>query len=246
MNHHLRSPLPQEIPESFFSDLAGADSSIPLDAPARAESAEGTPALAPPNQEMVRQFGTPVPPGVWQPNKILPWYDAIIDDMFAHPGGTIAQTAARLQRNKVTVGLIVRSDLFKSRYEQRRAAYNLAIQERLTSKLVAVAEAALDHTKTALDKKQDQVPLPILKDIARDALDRLGYAPQSASNPTVAVQVNNNNSGGASVEVSPADLASARERLRLVEGRNAVASVAPPSDSPREGGVVIDGGLDAL
>lgn len=205
------APAAGEIPDSFFGDISVGVSAA---------------------RDLVANLGHPVPQGVWQPQKVLPWYDAIIDDMFAHPGCTMKETAARLARSPVTIGLIVRSDLFKTRYAQRRAAYNDEIQHRLTGKLVAVAEAALDHTLTALDKKKDSVPLPLLNEITNRALDRLGYGPSAQpANPAVQVNVN---TGDTSVQVGAEALAAARDKLRIVEGRNAAGPRSAPALAPAQ------------
>lgn len=216
---------PQEIPDSFFDEMA---SSVP--ATSRTELA------------LVDNLGSPEisrPSQGWQPQKIMYWYDAIIDDMFANPGCNLKDTAKRLQRSPVTIGLVVRSDLFKARYAQRRKAFNEEIDHRITGKLVQVAEKALDFTLEAMDKKRDSIPLPLLTDIQNRALDRLGYGPRSSSAPAaVNVQVN---TGDTTVSVSPEALASARDKLRLVEGRNALRI-----DDADGGTKIIEGNLDVL
>ena len=155
----------------------------------------------------------------------LRWYDGIIDDILANPGTTVIATAQRLGRSPGTISAITSSDLFKARWEQRRAAFSMALDLHLSSKLATVAEKALDHTIEQLDKKRDSIPLPILKDIALGSLDRLGYGPKSASPATV--QVNVNNVGAA----SPEALARARDRMRELELTSAAQR---PSASPRE------------
>jgi hypothetical protein len=143
--------------------------------------------------------------------------------------------------------------LFKARYAQRRAAYNEEIQHRLTGKLVKVAEAALDHTLVALEKKKDSVPLPLLKDITSDALDRLGYgvSPRAPSGAPGIVNVNVQATGQQvqEVQVTREALASARDKLRQVEANNSTA-VARLSGSGRLDevgeGKLIEGDLGAL
>jgi hypothetical protein len=160
--------------------------------------------------------------GHLKPSAALKWYDGIIDDILANPGTTIKDTAARLGRNPGTISAICNSDLFKSRWEQRRAQFSMALDLHLSQKLAQVAEKALDHTITALDKKQDTIPLPILKDLALGTLDRLGYGPSSRSE-SPSVSVNINNVGAASSEA----LARAREKMRSLELR-----ASPPVAGP--------------
>ena len=69
---------------------------------------------------------------------------------------------------------------------------------------------------TALEKKRENVPLPLLSEIVNSALDRLGYSPKKE--PTTAVQVNVN-SQQVVAPVSAEALGAARETLRLVEQR---------------------------
>jgi hypothetical protein len=150
--------------------------------------------------------------GHLKPSAALKWYDGIIDDILANPGTTIKDTAARLGRHPGTISAICNSDLFKARWEQRRQQFSMALDLHLSEKLAKVAEKALDHTITALDKKQDTIPLPILKDLALGTLDRLGYGPSSRSeSPSVNVNISN------SLAASPEALARARAKMRELE-----------------------------
>jgi hypothetical protein len=159
--------------------------------------------------------------GHLKPSAALKWYDGIIDDILANPGTTIKDTAARLGRSPSTISAIMNSDLFKSRWDQRRTQFSMALDIHLSEKLAQVAEKALQHTITALDKKQDTIPLPILKDLALGTLDRLGYGPSRSESP--AVSVNINNVGAASSEA----LARAREKMKSLELR-----ASPPVAGP--------------
>jgi hypothetical protein len=146
----------------------------------------------------------------------MAWYDGIIDDLLSHPGTTIKDCALRLGRSYGTVSTIYNSDLFKARYRQRREAFEETLKDKLTDKLVKVAEAALDHTLTALEKKRDAIPLPLLNDIAKSSLDRLGYGPEPprSGSPSVNVNLTNNN---ATQTVSAEGLARARAHLKTLE-----------------------------
>lgn len=195
----MPSSPPAAIPESFFADIAP---------PRPAELGD-----------LSQHSG-------WKPTKAMTWYDAIIDDMFAHPGTSLKETAARLGRSPVTVGLIVRSDLFKARYAQRREAFASELDMRLAGKLAKVAETALDLTQEVLNKKRDSVPLPLLNEITKGALDRLGYGPsRSESAQTVSVTVNNQQA--VSAQVSPDALARARENLRLLQTKAVDVTPSP-------------------
>ena len=188
MNQHTD---PTELPASFFADVAAV-----------------TPTSGP-------------PPGVrssegltgWKPTKSMLWYDSIIDDILANPGTSIKETAKRLGRHPQTISLVVGSDLFRARWAQRRAQFNDALESRLTAKLAVVAEKSLDATIQILDKKRESIPLPVLNDVVKNSLDRLGYGPSAPSAPP-AVQVN-----VSSNVVSAEALARARENLKVLEAK---------------------------
>ena len=163
----------------------------------------------------------PAKPGPHQPSVAQKWYDGIIDDILANPGTSIKDTAARLGRHPNTISAICNSDLFKSRWEQRRAQFSMALDLHLSNKLARVAEKALDHTLAALDRTQDKTPLPILKDLAMQSLDRLGYGPSLRESPSAQVNVNVQ-SGSASQE----GLAHARRQIELSAKRH--HEVPPP------------------
>lgn len=153
------------------------------------------------------------------------WYDSIIDDILAHPGTSLKETAARLNRAPNTIYLIVGSDLFKARWAQRRAKYNDDLDLRLTGKIAKLAEITLDATIAAVEAKRESMPIQHLKDIGKDALDRLGYgAPRSEASPGVHVHVNNNASAVAATQVSGESLARAREAMRQLNSMQIEAS----------------------
>lgn len=180
-------------------------------------------------------------PNSFVPRKAMYWYDSIIDDMFANPGTSIKDVAARLKRSPVTIGYIVTSDLFKARYAQRRNQFSEELDTRLIGKLAKVAELSLDFTLAALEKKRESVPLPLLHEISDKALARLGYGPKPAGPAAVAVTVNNSNTSAAQVvvPVSAAALAAARDTLKTIEQQKIVdlpLALVDSSASAAEGG----------
>lgn len=159
----------------------------------------------------------------WTPAGAMKWYDSIIDDMLANPGTSLVDTARRLGRSPSTVYTIASSDLFQARWAQRRQQFEDELNRRMVAKLTKAADMALDITIETMEKKRDAIPLPVLSDITKTTLDRLGYAPTERSAP--AVVVNNN-------VVSAEALAAAREKLKLVEG--SAKSVAGPPEPDGE------------
>jgi hypothetical protein len=171
----------------------------------------------------------------WQPSKFHPWYDAIIDDMLLHPGTTFKDVAIRLGRSPVAVGLICSSDLFKARYEARRASFNREVNERLVSRMSALAEKALDKAIDHLDTKPTS--LPLLNDIMKSTLDRLGYAPSQQA--TSSVVINNNPTAVGQAHVSSAALIKSRgymQQLQKLSSEPVVGIEVPVADSEVGGG----------
>jgi len=151
------------------------------------------------------------------------WYDNIIDDLLANPGTSLADVARRLGRSPSTIYTICGSDLFKARYSQRRAQFEDELDRRMVAKITKAADLALDATIEHLEKKRDAIPLPVLNELTKNTLDRLGYGPSMRDTP--AVVVNNN-------VVSAEALAAAREKLKVVEG--SVKTVAGPTEPDGE------------
>jgi hypothetical protein len=145
----------------------------------------------------------------WQPKRYRYWYDNIIDILLAEPHLSQKEIALKLGRHAATIGMIMNSDLFRARYEQRRSAKSLALQETLNGKLTATATLALEITEEVLRKKRDQVPLGELVDVADKALARLGYGPKVQSS-SAQVVVNN---ATVVAPVSADELRSARAKL---------------------------------
>lgn len=206
------SPVPREIPDSFFLGMADPEQ------PQRNPANVGKP-----------QSGS-------APMRALILYDAIIDDIFTNPTTTLVACAARLGKAASTVSLVVRSDFFRARWLQRREQYNADLNFRLSSKIAAAAEKSLDATMTAL-KDRTNIPLPVLDNINKTLLDRLGYAPSASGGP--AVVVNNNNTAAvagavANAEASPDGLANARRYLAILERRNAASGASPGNTTRSE------------
>ena len=159
----------------------------------------------------------------WTPAGAMSWYDGIIDDILSNPGTSLTDTAKRLGRSPSTVQAIVRSDMFRARFAQRRSYFEAELDRRIADKLTKVAELSLDAQIETLTKKRDAIPLPILNEVVKTSLDRLGYAPAKPDAGSVSVSINNN-------VVSPEALASAREKLKMLESKPTLeqAPVAGP------------------
>lgn len=156
--------------------------------------------------------------------KRLPWwYDRVIDEMIADPTIKLVDLAKRVGRAQSTLSAIINSDLFKSHYQNRRQQYAMRHDIGILEKNARIAHKGLDAILDVLDKKKDQVPLPMLKDVTDDALKRMGYG---VDTPAVAVNFNTVNNGNQVVlpsTVSKEDLLQAQMAVRQVQAMNAAA-----------------------
>jgi hypothetical protein len=147
--------------------------------------------------------------------------DAIIDLLLVDPTLTQNDIAIRLERHPSTVAMIMNSDLFRARYEQRRAAQRAALTAEINTRLSRVAFQALELTEEILAKGRTAIPLPQLVDVADKTLARLGYGPKMIANPTL-VMINNQTSVVA--PVTPEQLQAARQKL--IEAQSHASSAA--------------------
>lgn len=153
----------------------------------------------------------------WQPQKYRYWYDNIIDLLLVEPDLNQKQIAQRLSRSPVSIGLIMNSDLFRARYEQRRGDKSKALAEKINGKLTDVAILALELTHDKMQLQRTTVPLPDLVDVADKALTRLGYGAKSAPSAAVNVQINQ------TLPVSAEDLKASRARILEAQASPALA-----------------------
>jgi hypothetical protein len=152
--------------------------------------------------------------------------DAIIDLLLVEPSLTQKDIAIRLERHPATVGMIMNSDLFRARYEQRRGAQNAALTEEINTRLSRVAAQALELTEEILAEERTAIPLPQLVDVADKTLARLGYGPKMAVSPAV-VMINNQTSVVA--PVTPERLQGARQKLIEAQAHSSGATGGGPS-----------------
>jgi hypothetical protein len=156
------------------------------------------------------------------------WYSAIADWMLEHPGRPMTECAAYLKKAPSTVYAITASDTFREYFARRRSEWSQTHDQVLTQKLTSVTELALDSLLGQLEKKRDQIPMNIVKDLAVSGLDRLGFGPKTTPAVNVNVQQNDNRQQIA-IAVTASDLEEARIALRRVEQRR---SEEPPATVP--------------
>lgn len=160
------------------------------------------------------------PPGARkQKQRFAYWYDAIIEWMLLNPSGTIAGCAKALGRQEKTLYLVVNSDIFKTRYEQRRREYLQHISEGLLVQTARVASKALVEMEKRLDNVPEKISTDTLSSTIDGTLERLGYGGKSP-----VVTVNNGPQQNVHVTVSPEVLSNAREKMRQLQQANAIES----------------------
>lgn len=152
------------------------------------------------------------------------YYDSIADWMIANPGGQLKDCAKHINKHPNTVTSIIRSDLFQEYLAQRKQEWQREHDRAIVQKTTAVAEKALDLMLDKMEKQADKIPMQIVSEVATNALDRLGYAPQR--NPQVQVNVDNstNSNQVVMVPISPEALEEARDAIRAAEQQRQLES----------------------
>lgn len=150
----------------------------------------------------------------WQPQRMVWWYWAVIDEMVANPQVSKKDLATRFGVSYVCIQLVTTSDIFQHHYSERVKEKARGLDTAINERLTKVALGALEHLGSALEKKRDTIPIKDLAAIAEMSLQKLGYGVQTAAGITV-----NNNLGSTTVvaPVSRSDLEAARANLRAVE-----------------------------
>jgi len=158
----------------------------------------------------------------WQPQKMVWWYWAIIDEMIANPECTKKELAARFKVSEVCIHLITTSDVFNAYLSERRAGNSKMLDEAIRLKLQQTADRVLATIQTVIEKKKDAIPLDQLTSLADKTLERLGYGVRNAG-----MVVNATGNTQVVVPVSIQDLEAARKALRNSETQKAIPQERP-------------------
>lgn len=147
------------------------------------------------------------------PKKMNHTYEAIVDLMLTHPEWRNTDIAKHLNYSLAWLSVITGTDMFKAYYASRRAAFNQAVNERISGKLSEATEEALDSLIEGIKTKGAAMTVIERKEVADTLLQRLGYGVKTG--PTV---VNNVNAVAETVVAVDRDvLVQARQSLRAVE-----------------------------
>lgn len=148
----------------------------------------------------------------WQPQKMVWWYFALVDEMIANPECTKKELAKKFNVSEVCICLVTNSDVFQAYLAERRAGNSRMLDEAIRLKLAKVADQTLGVIQKVIEKKQDSIPLSELNSLMDKTLERLGYGVKNAG-----LVVNSNGPTQVVVPVSLKDLEAARAALRITE-----------------------------
>jgi hypothetical protein len=162
-------------------------------------------------------------------NRFRWWYEAIADLQLANPDLTQGQIAEKLGKHQSTISCIINSDAYKMYFAIRRQEFTRIHDHKITSGLVNVAERGLNLILDVMEKKKDQLPLPLLQEVTDGALQRLGFGVQKSP---AAVNVNVNDNRSVSISATPQELLEAREQIRNVEQMRLVEGPRPQLSAP--------------
>lgn len=159
------------------------------------------------------------------------WYDAIIDYRLANPTATNGETARHFNVSESYFSIIVNSDMFKAKWEQRRKEHSDRIGTAVGLKMLGTLDLALDVVHEQLENKRGAIPFKDTTAFVSDTLEKLGYGAPKAPG----VQVNNFGNTQA-VQITQADLNEARQLLRKSEQARVIDAVpVTPTSSPPVG-----------
>lgn len=147
------------------------------------------------------------------------WYDSIIEWLLANPQASVADCARALGRTPQTLYLVTNSDIFRTRYEQRRKEHFSTLSDSILLRTTRVAAKSLEILEERMETMPEKITTKQILDVTNSTLSALGYGDKG---PTT--QVNVNSQPQVQVTVSPDVLLEARERMRVAQQQNAAAN----------------------
>lgn len=161
----------------------------------------------------------------FQPQKFMWWYDAIIDWMLSNPDKPLSACATELNRHPEYIRILVRSDIFQTRYQERRAETNSRMSIAIADRASRVGIKALDIMLERMEEHPERIPIDALVSMADKTLHHLGYGQPRTSAANVATQVN------VSLSVGKEVLEHARRRMREIEAREPTATATATAEA---------------
>lgn len=160
------------------------------------------------------------------PMKMNWWYMAIIEWMIDNPDGNLGDCARELNVTQAWLSCIIHSDAFIARRAECEKEHFLGVSHSVIEKMEGVVTLASDAIMERIEHRADEMSTRDLRETADMALKALGFSSNHLNANGAPVQVN----VGVGIGVGQDQLATAREKLRLVNSTPSVESAAPPSD----------------
>lgn len=148
------------------------------------------------------------------------WHDQLIDYVMAHPTASLKEISVAFGgKNIAYLSVVMNTDMFKQRLEQRRAAFTRGLDASIQHKLLTTLDLTLDVVREQIEQKRTQIPFKDTTAFVNSTLERLGYGTKSAG---VQVTVN------AQPQITASDLDEARQLLRRSEAARLIEAKPVP------------------
>lgn len=140
------------------------------------------------------------------------WFDPFIDWLISNPGRPIQDAAPVFHKTRHYLYCVTQSDVFKERYNERRAAIAEELQREVINRTSRVAIEGLKIIEDRF-KSQDtsRIPIKTLSEVTNGALKALGYGVPNG--PSVVVN-NSNSSTTIETSATSAAVAAAAKTIR--------------------------------
>lgn len=173
-------------------------------------------------EDEVRKIRPPSTP--YGPKKLNWWYEDVINWMLNHPGSRLGEMAEYFGKTQAWMSVVINSDIFKARLEERRKELNIELDELLIYKMKKVAHSSFDALMEQIAAGgQDMKPALLLEVGTRVAeflepgeKKKAGRPKNDVSPQQVNVQV--------VVPVSSNALEEARSKIRQIEAQKMITS----------------------
>ncbi len=144
-----------------------------------------------------------------QINRLRHRHLAIMDRMLASPTIKMGELATEFNVTGPWLSTVVNSDLFQARLAERRGLMEAEQRQRITQKLVDVAESSIDAMSAIV--KDDEVCPNTKHNIAKTTLEAIGILGKAGGGTQVSIDARPQ-------MVSPAILEQSRQRLQQSVG----------------------------
>jgi hypothetical protein len=168
--------------------------------------------------------------------KYRAWHDSLIDYMLLNPTATYEMIGNAIGRTAASIGYVVRSDIFRARYAQRRNEHSKNVSDKIVDVSRNIATKSLQRIEEVLndDVKMKNVSPGQLNEIAKTALTTIGLI-DSKGAPSSATQINIHQHN-VEARVTSEDLVAARQRIAAREQRKIASesdldALASPQDT---------------